>query len=148
MPAPRKRTEELQRPRYRQGKGRDDTTYGELREVDFDEFAPNAEWDEVARMIWEAALSSGQADWYQNSDLALLYVACDELTRYRSSGKPSSMHLAEIMSILSNLLVSEGDRRKARLELQRPSEEPPELRVVAMSDYADYFNKNGTPKTG
>lgn len=139
MPPIRKRSEELQRPRHRQGAGRDDVTYGELREIDYRAFEPDPEWDEVAVMIWESALTSGQADYYQNSDLAMLYAACAEMSRYRNSTKPSAMHLSEIIGILSNLLVTEGDRRRARMELQRAPEQKADLKVVAMADYQDYF---------
>lgn len=135
-----KRTEELQRDRARKGV-RDPVTYGQLQPVDIDNFAPSEDWHPTALMIWESALRSGQAHWYQESDLALLYLACEEITRYKQSGKPSAMLLKEIMDILSSLLMSEGARRAARMELQRPKEPEVDLATAGMEAYSEFWKE-------
>lgn len=80
---------------------------------------PDAEWDPIARMIWDGACESGQARFYEPSDYALLYSLMDDLTYYKRQSRRSSEMLASIMSGLSSLLVTEGDRRRVRVELTR-----------------------------
>jgi len=77
----------------------------------------DGEHSAMAKRFWEALRRSGQAQFYEESDWAaaeLLVVAIDSFVR-----KPSAMLLASINSGMSSLLVTEGDRRRARLELER-----------------------------
>lgn len=141
MPAP-KRTEELQRPRERAGVRRDPITKGELRELDLERFQPDPDWHPIARMLWDGAMTSGQADWYQNSDLAVLYSVCEDMSMYKDSKyKRSGQMLQTIMSTLGDLMMTEGDRRRVRLELQRPQEEQASHADAGRSLYDDFFAK-------
>lgn len=141
MPAP-KRTEDLQRPRERAGDRRDPITKGELRELDYERFQPDPDWHPIARMIWDGAISSGQADWYQNSDLAVLYSICEDMSMYKDSKyKRSGQMLQTIMSTLGDLMMTEGDRRRVRLELQRPQEAEASYADVGKSVYDNFFSE-------
>jgi hypothetical protein len=74
----------------------------------------------VAVRFWEALRRSGQAKHYEPSDWAaaeLTVLAIDAFVK-----RPAAVLLASINSSMSNLLVTEGDRRRARLELERPSD--------------------------
>jgi len=78
----------------------------------------------AARRFWEALRRSGQAQFFEPSDWAaaeLVVAAIDTFIK-----KPSAMMLASINSAMSNLLVTEGDRRRVRLELERPDETQPD----------------------
>lgn len=81
------------------------------------------EHSEQAARFWMALRTSGQAQFYEASDWAmaeLILIAIDAFV-----ARPSAMMLASLNSALSNLLVTEGDRRRARLELERqPVVEP------------------------
>ena len=91
------------------------------------------EHSEHAQRFWESLRRSGQSQFYEPSDWAaaeLVVVAIDTFVR-----KPSAMLLASIQSAMSNLLVTEGDRRRARLELQRVTEEPEEADVSELAEY-------------
>lgn len=79
---------------------------------------PSEEWHDSARMIWDAALNSGQSDLYQQTDWALLHSLLGDLTRVKNSGRPSGQLLAVIYSTMSSLLLTEGDRRRVRIELE------------------------------
>lgn len=71
----------------------------------------------AARRFWEALSQSGQAQFFEPSDWAaaeLVVLAIDEFRR-----NPSGSMLSSISSMMSNLLVTEGDRRRLRLELER-----------------------------
>lgn len=74
----------------------------------------------VGRRMWEALRRSGESQFYEPSDWAaaeLLVMAIDNFAK-----KPSAMMLASIQSAMTSLLVTEGDRRRLRLELERPGE--------------------------
>lgn len=78
---------------------------------------------DVARRFWEALRHSGQAQFYEPSDWAAAEVLVAAIDAFMD--RPSAVLLASINSGMSNLLVTEGDRRRARLELEKPA--PPEV---------------------
>lgn len=84
---------------------------------------PDEGWHPIARMIWDAMLESGQAAFYESSDWAMLYSFCDDMTYYKSMGKRSAQMLASIYSMGTSLLLTEGDRRRVQIELDRRTEE-------------------------
>lgn len=136
-------------------------------------------WDPMAKMIYSSAQSSGQVDFYQQSDVAYLFFVCDQIDYYQRSGavvveherdsdgkfllddegeripvldengqpkriavgKRSAMMLKSIFDQFEALLVSEGDRRRLRMELKEPEpdEEPPEL--IMLAQYRDQVGK-------
>lgn len=138
MPTMPKRSNELQRPRERKGV-RDPITYGQLRPVDHSHFLPDEEWHPTARMLWDSAFTSGQSDYYQDSDLAVLFHICEELSEYKNSTRRSAQLLGEISKLMGGLMFTEGDRRQVRLELQAPKDEEKGLEELAHDAYADFF---------
>lgn len=140
MPRIPNRESDLARPRSRSGKKQNSRgnvgtaiTKGTMRPLTIPE--PDSDWHHVARQLWDACLESGQSVYYQNSDVALLYSLCDDLSEVKKSKRPSSMMLQTIYSQLGNLLVSEGERRKARIELAEPEAEGPAPSLVAIDTY-------------
>lgn len=97
--------------------------------------ALEGEHSDQASRFWEALRRSGQAQFYEASDWAaaeLQVLAIDQFVN-----KPSAMLLSAIQSGNAALLVTEGDRRRMRLELERaPDEVADESSTVAqMDDY-------------
>lgn len=94
---------------------------GKLRKTKAPE--PSPEWDEVALMIYESLKTSGQEDWFQDSDWAFAFLLCDEITKYRrqSQTRANAQMLATLMSGMASLCMTEGDRRRARIELEEDS---------------------------
>lgn len=136
------RSENLARPRERKGGDQIPVTNGVARPVEWPE--PDAGWHDIAKMVWDGAKNSGQADFYQQSDIALLYSLCDDLSFYKKPfttrdgleyDKRSGQMLQTIMSSLASLLLTEGDRRRVRLELQAPPDPTPAASVAVMADY-------------
>lgn len=87
------------------------------------------EHSDVAVRFWEALGESGQAVFYEPSDWAfaeLVVLAIDSFV-----AKPSAMMLSSINSMMSSLLVSEADRRRVRVELERGEGEPGEVTDLA-----------------
>jgi hypothetical protein len=94
------------------------------------------EWHPIATQLYLATQDSGQADFYQSSDWALLWSICDDLSYYKSSSKRSGQMLQTIYSAFERLLVAEGDRRRVRIELELPPADNEEKAgVVAIDGY-------------
>lgn len=170
MPHMPKREDELARPRHRKGGNTVSVTKGIARPTSI----PRADrsWHPIAKRLYNSLKTSGQADFYQNSDWALAYSLCDDLSRYKRAedraeqmnerrdlwysltpearvelgmdpkyapphgGKGgSAMKLTATLSALAGLMVTEGDRRKIRVELEAPEEDGPSAEVTAIADY-------------
>ena len=114
----------------------DQITRGELRPVT-DVPAPDESWHPIAQDFYLSLASSGQADFYQDSDWMYAYAVCDDLSYYKKSGQRSAMMLTAIMSALSNLLVTEGDRRRVRIELTAPEPEGDDAAVLTLASYKE-----------
>ncbi|MFC4089344.1 hypothetical protein [Micromonospora sp. GCM10011541] len=134
MPGPvPEREDNLARPRERKGKEIVPVTKGEARPVKI----PNADrsWHPIALKLWESLKTSGQADFYQNSDWAFAYSLCEDLSHYKQSTKRSGQMLQTIYSAFERLLVAEGDRRRVRIELYEPVEDGPSASDDAIEQY-------------
>ncbi|WMI33327.1 terminase small subunit [Streptomyces phage Provolone] len=134
MPGPvPNREADLARPRERKGSDQQSVTKGVSRPAKI----PNAdrEWHPIARRLWDSLKVSGQCDYYEQSDWAFAYSLCDDLSHYKKSGKRSGQMLQTIYSAFERLLVTEGDRRRVRIELHEPEDEGDTASVVAIADY-------------
>lgn len=91
-------------------------------------------------------MESGIADFYQASDYAYAHIVFSELSVYRRKGvnretgeeypthKPSGQMFQAIMSALTSLGMTEGDRRRMRIELESPAEES-DAEILAIAEY-------------
>jgi hypothetical protein len=95
----------------------------------------NGQWHPVAKRWFESLAASGQAVFYQPSDWATAYLVAESISRelkpqivgWNDAGDPIRRHvppkgasLAAWLKAMSSLMVTEGDRRRLRLELMRP----------------------------
>jgi hypothetical protein len=98
---------------------------------------PQADWHPLARRWWNALAKSGQSAWYEPSDWEHAYIWADLLSRQLASDKPSAMMLVAWNDAAARLLVTEGDRRRMRIELAKAGETDPdkEAGVTAMDDW-------------
>lgn len=171
MPGPvPMREDDLARPRTRgQGKAAPEITRGELFPVK----VPSAprDWHPIAKKLFNGLKTSGQSAYYQNSDWALAYSLCDDLSRFKQQEEAadhsqeqietwydltpdervaagmdpkrpprghkggSAMKLVSIYGALERLLVTEGDRRRLRLELKAPVPQETPAEVLVMEEY-------------
>lgn len=100
----------------------------------------------MARLWYESLAGSGQAAFYEPSDWATAYVIAESMSRdlkpqpigvHPETGRPvraaipmRGASLSAYLRAMTALMVTEGDRRRARLELEReqPSaEEAPDV---------------------
>lgn len=136
MPGPvPDRKDNLARPRERKGDDATPVTRGVLRSTTVPH--PDKNWHPIALRLYRALKSSGQADFYQDSDWAFAYSLCEDLSYYKNApgGKRSGQMLQTIYSAFERLLVTEGDRRRVRIELHEPEEETAPASVTAIADY-------------
>lgn len=127
------READLARPRERRGGEVVPVTKGVMQGVSWPH-AP-ADWHPIAKSIYNAAKKSGQADFYQQTDIAILYSIMDDLSFFKASGKRSSMMAQVIYSSLGPLLLTEGERRRARIELHQPEPEREAASITAINGY-------------
>ncbi|WP_405159848.1 hypothetical protein OG203_25730 [Nocardia sp. NBC_01499] len=95
------------------------------------------QWHPIARRIWDALTRSGQSVYYEASDWAFAYSLMDDLSAYKANSKRSAQMLQTIYSAFERLLITEGDRRRARLELERDNSDHEEAsaQIAIMERY-------------
>lgn len=115
---------------------------------------PLDSWHPIARDWYVSLGLSGQSVFYQPSDWATAYLIAESISRdlkpqvvgvHPETGEPimaviplKGASLASYLKAMTVLLATEGDRRRARLELERGArrEDPDELAsVTAISDW-------------
>lgn len=137
MPGPiPNRESDLARPRARKGGDQMPVIKGTLRPLS-EALEPDPNWEPIAIELYESLFSSGQSDYYQDSDIALAWSLCDDLSYAKRSPKRSGQLLQTIYSGLERLAVAYGDRMRLRLELSTPPPEEDDAEVVAMDAYRD-----------
>jgi len=127
------RSDDLSRSRDANRGERAPITKGQSRPASIPEADPG--WHPIARLLWDSTLESGQTDFYESSDYAFLYSICDDVSYYKTMGKRSGQMLASIYSAMENLLVTEGARRRVRVELQDEEVGEDDAVVTQMDDY-------------
>ncbi len=69
--------------------------------------------------FYDSLIISGQARYYEPSDWEFARVACFILQNILTHPRPSPEMYKAFQSAMSNLLVTEGDRRRLRIEIAR-----------------------------
>lgn len=118
----------------------------------------NSKWHPIAKRWFDSLGASGQAAFYEPSDWATAELVAESMSRdlkpqvvgiKEETGEPvmaviplKGASLAAYLKAFTALLVTEGDRRRAHMELQRPSpgseEEMPDV-----SELAEYRQRLG-----
>jgi hypothetical protein len=104
----------------------------------------NPEWHPVAARWYAALAESGQSVYYEPSDWATAFLMAESISRdlmpqfvgFRTTGRDETeaeyaaiplkgASLSAYLKAMTDLLVTEGARRRASVELQRPDVETP-----------------------
>jgi hypothetical protein len=102
---------------------------------------PDEHWHPVVRQLWDSFLESGQRFVLEPTDWALLFLACEDLTRelkprkvnlgLDGRGEPILVEVAmpipggklqALNKLMGNLLATEGDRRRLGIEIDRAAQ--------------------------
>ena len=93
-------------------------------------------WHPVASRWFQSLRSSGQSAFYEDSDWATAYLIAESMSRELHTGEPpTGAAMSAWLKAMGSLMVTEGDRRRARLELERPSAEEVPADVDDLADY-------------
>lgn len=98
-------------------------------------------WHPIAAGWYLSLRESGQAAFYQPSDWAVARYVAELMSRGLVSERaPNGQYVAALNTAMSLLLSTEGDRRRARLELERKRPQGgPSAKVTALDDYRSAF---------
>lgn len=98
---------------------------------------PDDMWHPIATQWYLSLRESGQAAFYQPSDWAMARYAAELMSRGLNSDQPpNGQYVAALNSVMGSLLTTEGDRRRARIELERkPATAQAPAGVTAIADY-------------
>lgn len=102
---------------------------------------PDDLWHPIATDWYLSLRVSGQSAFYEPSDWAMSRYAADLMSKVLLSERgPNGQLVAALNSVMSSLLTTEGDRRRARMELERkkPRAETSGS-VTALDDYRSAF---------
>lgn len=119
--------------------------------------APDQGWHPMALAWFEALAASGQSAWYEPSDWATAVLVAESISRdlkpqvvgvTPETGEPvfakiplKGASLAAYLKAFGLLLVTEGDRRRARLELQRAQAEEAPADVSELDEYRSRLSR-------
>lgn len=73
----------------------------------------------IVTQLWDSLKNSAQARFYEPSDWAYARMALHFANKEIWSGKPNGQIVATVNQMLTGLLVTEGDRRRLNLEIER-----------------------------
>ena len=96
---------------------------------------PDPKWHPIARAWFESLGESGQAQFYQSSDWQTARYVAEAMSRNLGDGRMFSATLfAAVMAAMTELLTTEGARRRARIEIEREQPSAP-ASVSLMEEY-------------
>ncbi len=119
------------------------------------------DWHPIAKQIYESLENSGQSEFYEPSDWAMAYMLAESISRDlepqvvavpERTGEPvfekvpmKGASLSAYLKGFTALMVSEGDRRRAGIALERGGADPKAeqkeaAKVVAMEKYRKAAN--------
>ena len=130
-PPPKRSTERVRRNR---------TTPPDVVRVDGTPVAQppgSRSWHREARAWYRSLAQSGQARYYEPSDWRQAHVLAGILSTIVSSDRPSSELVKAWLAGAAELGVTEGSRRRMRIEVERAPAAPEEsdAKVAVMSRY-------------
>lgn len=95
-------------------------------------------WHPIAIDWYRSLAESGQSKYYEPSDWQAARVVAEVLSRnLKQTKKFSSVLFASVWAAMGDLLTTEADRRRVRMEIERPDrgEQPQAAGVTAIADY-------------
>ena len=103
--------------------------------------AESKKWHLTAKRIYRSLKKSGQAAFYEASDWAYAQYVMEQMSHALDTAEDKPLRagqLQEINRMLSALMVTEPDRRRARIELQHPSQAPESDNLATITELTDY----------
>lgn len=102
---------------------------------------PPEHWLPPVVHMYRSFQASGMSQFYEDSDVALIYLACDGAQAWYDKDRKSPTYFAEMMSHLGKLGASEGERRRMQIELDSAADVVSEEEATVTS-IAGYKQRN------
>lgn len=83
-------------------------------------------WHPLIRDLYASAGKSGQSEFWEPTDWDMLRIGSQVMSDQLASGRPSAVMFAAWDALMARLLMTEGDRRRMRLELERKKPADPD----------------------
>lgn len=98
--------------------------------------AEDQSWHPIAKRWWRSLKASPQHAYYQASDWAAAWLTAETMTRMLRAERLSAQLMTQVWSMMGDLLTTEGQRRRLRIEIER---ELPgaDASVTSMDAYRD-----------
>lgn len=110
---------------------------------------PSETWHPIAREWYCSLAASGQSQFYEASDIATAFYVAEAMSRnlqatrekdketgeWVTVGRFSAQLFASVMSAMTDLLTTEGARRRARVELERGPAPAEPASITALDEY-------------
>lgn len=107
---------------------------------------PDPTWHPIALDWYRSLAESGQSMYYEPSDWQAARYVAEVMSRNLKQGrKISSVLFASVWSAMGDLLTTEADRRRVRMEIERGDNEGEQTPagVTAIADYRDRLVAGG-----
>lgn len=110
---------------------------------------PAGDWSKPVVQLYESLPSGPMADLYCQSDVEIAYIACEMLDKamtevVKTTGVVNTTLFQAAMSALSSLGVTEGDRRRLRIEIERQEAEDATITAI-QAGYRAAVRQERTP---
>lgn len=92
------------------------------------------DWHPIARDWFRSLGESAQSQFYEPSDWAQARLIAEAMSRMLHEPELKASSLQAVMAGMTELLTSEGARRRARIEVERTAAEPA-AKKAASDDY-------------
>lgn len=96
--------------------------------------------------FYDSLAKSAFAKYYEPSDWEYARLTCFIMQTIVSASRPSAEMFKALQTAMSNLLVTEGDRRRLHIEVARSAEE--NKKDEGMAEIMDMFQKRMQQATG
>ena len=97
------------------------------------------EWHPAAKAWYQSLKVSGQSQWYEQSDWAQAWIGAELISDVLLSEKRSPTMVHQWLAMASELMVTEGSRRRLHVELERLKLEKNKP-VLEIADYRERFS--------
>jgi hypothetical protein len=89
----------------------------------------------IARRWFNALRASGQSQYYEPSDWEAAVFVAEAITRTLNTRRFSSQAFAAVWQAMGDLLTTEADRRRVKIEVERVDAAPVDDRPTALDEY-------------
>jgi hypothetical protein len=107
----------------------------------------NEAWHPIAIDWFNSLAESGQSQFYEPSDWQAARLVADVMSRNLKQKKFSSVLFAAVWTAMGDLLTTEADRRRVRMEVERGGEPEQPAGVIAIADYRKSLSAAGSSKS-